>query len=226
MNRRRLLLSTVDESGGSTTAPYGVSILHTNGKFYTSSEWNTAMNSKAVGIAVVDSNASTTDSIDYGYEDIGFLIALEDCSDALPYGGEGTLISGIASISDGLSAYLSYDGRTYTNAIIEQLGSGNAPAAEYCKSYTFKDGRTGYLGSSGEWGCVLNNLEEVDACLTLLNKTNLKSYWTSTQRDSTNAWCFYYYTETLGWRAKSNTQYIYARAFGALTENEMGGGVI
>ena len=98
-----------------SNAPVGVYILSTDGFAYKRSAWNTANNSKAVGVGVKTSKCS-------------FVIApVEQTS--IQWGGYGTLISGCTTTTDEYYAKLDYKGKTNTDAIIAQLGVYKAMAA-------------------------------------------------------------------------------------------------
>lgn len=168
-----------------TYSPMGIYILDTDGNLTTANKWDTANNSKAVGVYV-------------GTENSKFVIAPAS-SAAKEWGGSGTTISGIVT-----SEYLDtppkdYAGESNTDKIIAQLGTGNAPAAEYCRNYTFKNGKKGYLWAFGELQDAHANIEAIDAAISKIGGTYIGRavYWTSTQASSTNAWrcSLYNYTQ-------------------------------
>ena len=82
-----------------------------------------------------------------------------------------------------------------TDKIVAQLGIGNAPAAEYCRSLTFKNGKKGYLWSLGEAQDAYNNKAAIDAAMSKIGGTAITtdSYlWTSTQYTSYDAWLLHW----------------------------------
>ena len=98
-----------------SNAPVGVYILSTDGFAYKRSAWNTANNSKAVGVGVKTSKCS-------------FVIApVEQTS--IQWGGYGTLINGCTTTTSSDTAKTDYKGKQNTDAIIAQLGVYKAMAA-------------------------------------------------------------------------------------------------
>lgn len=98
-----------------SNAPVGVYILSTDGFAYKRSAWNTANNSKAVGVGVKTSKCS-------------FVIApVEQTS--IQWGGYGTLINGCTTTTSESTAKTDYKGKQNTDAIIAQLGVYKAMAA-------------------------------------------------------------------------------------------------
>ena len=70
-------------------------------------------------------------------------------------------------------AKLDFAGKSNTDKIIAQLGTGNAPAAEYCSNYIFPNGQKGYLPALGEWQIAYDNKTEIDACMSLIGGTSI-----------------------------------------------------
>ena len=176
---------TANQAARSVTLTYtyattGVYILDTDGNLTTAANWNTANNSKAVGVFV-------------GTDNCKFVIA-PDSGGTLTWGGYGTTISGIVTTTDSSTAKKDYAGSSNTDKIISKLGASNAPAANYCKSYTFKNGKSGYLWSLGEMQAAYGNKSAIDTALSKIGATamNTSYYWTSTQYSSGDAWI-------LGW---------------------------
>lgn len=159
----------------------GIYICDTSGNLTAVGNWNTANNSSAIGVAVVSDNCSFVieKTVSYSYK---------------TWGGYGTTISGITTTTDTATAETDYAGETNTTKIISQLGSGNAPAADYCKSRSCTvNGTTlrGYLGSLGEWQTAYNNKSIIDSALYTIGGTAMNTndyHWTSTQNSSGIAW--------------------------------------
>ena len=164
-----------------TYTPTGIYILDTDGALTTAANWNTANNSKAVGVAVLTDNCR-------------FVIAPEMSSSTLSWGGYGTTISDIVTTSNSSIALKDYAGGSNTDQIIAQLGASNAPAANYCKTYTFKNGKSGYLWSLGEMKAAYDNKSAIDTALSKIGATAMDAgwHWTSTQYSSNASWL-------LGW---------------------------
>lgn len=162
-----------------TKSPLGVYIYDTDGHFTLSENWNTANNRKAVGVYV-------------GTENSHFVIAPDYDSSGLEwaeYDGNDITISGIVTTIDGTIAKKDYAGESNTDKIIAQLGTGNAPAAEYCRNFTFKNGKKGYLWSVGEAIDANANQKAINEALIKIGGANMTDeYWTSTQTDATKAW--------------------------------------
>ncbi len=174
---------TANQASRSVTMTYleikrGIFILDTDGNLVKRADWNTGNNSKAVGVAVLSDNCK-------------FVISTTENSSNIQWGGYGTTISNIVTTTDTATAKKDYLGSGNTDKIITQLGSGNAPAADYCRGVTFKHGKKGYLGSLGEWQEAYNNKAEIDACMSLIGGTAINTsyyHWTSTQYSSNNSW--------------------------------------
>ena len=159
--------------------PIGIYIYDTDMQFTLPENWNTANNSKAVGVYV-------------GTENSKFVIAHTGYNNEqlLIWGGSGTIISGIVTTSDEVTASKDYTGETNTDKIIAQLGAGYAPAAEYCRNYTFKNGKKGYLWSLGEALDAYNNKAAIDTAINKIGGNSIFSSYllTSTQYSGEEAW--------------------------------------
>ena len=174
---------TANQASRSVTMTYleikrGIFILDTDGNLVKRADWNTGNNSKAVGVAVLSDNCK-------------FVISTTENSSNIQWGGYETTISNIVTTTDAATAKKDYLGSGNTDKIIAQLGSGNAPAADYCRGVTFKHGKKGYLGSLGEWQEAYNNKAEIDACMSLIGGTAINTsyyHWTSTQYSSDGSW--------------------------------------
>lgn len=165
-------------------------------------------NEKANGVAVVRPISSS------------FVIAKAN-GPYLAWGGYSTTITDIVTSTSLSTAVLDNDGAGNTSKIIEQLagvtdskGVTGAPAAEYCKNYTFPNGKTGYLGALGEWQAVYNNKTKVNSAMSLIGGTSFNTssyYWSSTQYFSYYSWLLYLYS---GYSYCDDKSYTYCvRAF-------------
>lgn len=161
-------------------APVGVYILSTDGFAYKRSAWNTANNSKAVGVGVKTSKCS-------------FVIAPVEQAIVL-WSDESKLISDCTT--GGISvAKTDYVGKLNTDAIVAQLDSQYLYAALLCRYYSFKNGAVGYLPALGELYEAGQNKSEVDACMSLIggkpmhDKSNSRK-WSSTQQSDSHVWIF------------------------------------
>ena len=200
---------TANQASRSVTMTYleikrGIFILDTDGNLVKRADWNTGNNSKAVGVAVLSDNCK-------------FVISTTENSSNIQWGGYGTTISNIVTTTDTATAKKDYLGSGNTDKIITQLGSGNAPAADYCRGVTFKHGKKGYLGSLGEWQEAYNNKAEIDACMSLIGGTAINTsyyHWTSTQYSSNSSWRLTWSDGSVGNYNKSSNRRV--RAFAAL----------
>lgn len=187
-----------------------VYIQHIDGTLYTPEDWASKgfANEKANGVAVVRPISGS------------FVIAKEN-GPSLAWGGYNTTITDIVTSTALSTAVLDNDGAGNTPKIIEQLagvtdsqGVTGAPAAEYCAGYTFPNGKTGYLGSLGEWQAAYNNKTKVNSAMSLIGGTSFNTssyYWSSTQYSSTESWLLYWYN---GYLYSNNKNYTYwVRAF-------------
>lgn len=201
---------TANQASRSVTMTYleikrGIFILDTDGNLVKRADWNTGNNSKAVGVAVLSDNCK-------------FVISTTENSSNIQWGGYGTTISNIVTTTDAATAKKDYLGSGNTDKIIAQLGSGNAPAADYCRGVTFKHGKKGYLGSLGEWQEAYNNKAEIDACMSLIGGTAINTsyyHWTSTQYSSYRSWVLHWSDGSVGNDNKNGNNRV--RTFAALT---------
>lgn len=169
--------------GGDSLPDYsdyrGVYIEDVDGYLYTEDEWDGSKT--ANGIAVLTDNCR-------------FVIALQDASDTeCQWGSYGTLVGGITTTESEDEAATDYDGEVQTTAILSELGNSSstsdAPAAYYCRAFTFPNGKKGYLGAAGEWQAANDVYASVDSAMRKCGGEDiLYGYWTSTQRHKTSSW--------------------------------------
>lgn len=166
-------------------ASNGIYILHTNGFLYKEEDWTfneegvSADDGPAVGIAIITDDCRIVMHYSYTFN--------------ASFGGEGTLISDITTTTTISDAMLDFNGETNTDKIIEQLGEGNAPLAEECRSITFKNGKKGYLPAFGELYAIATNYPNIITCLKKINSDSyMNSYFScSTQYDADKNWKIY-----------------------------------
>ena len=183
----------------------GIYICDNTGALTAVGSWNTSNNSYAIGVEVVSNNCR-------------FIIdkTVPSYSNKL-WGGYGIAISGITPSTSSSTAKTDYAGESNTTKIINQLGSGNAPAADYCRGRSCTvNGTTlyGYLGALGEWQTAYNNKSSIDSALSTIGGTAMSTsnyHWASTQYSSESAWGLRWSSGNVGTYAKSNGRY--ARAF-------------
>lgn len=132
----------------------------------------------AVGIAVLD-------------DKYRFIIALEQ-SDFISWGGYNIDITTLTSFTSGSEAFADFDGKSNMDKIITAIGSLSAPAANYCKTYSYQNKSIGtwYLPSLGQLDLINKNNTEINACLAVVDGTSLDDvyYWSSTNNSFSKAW--------------------------------------
>lgn len=197
--------------GGDSLPDYsayrGVYIEDVDGYLYTEAEWDGSKT--ANGIAVLTDNCR-------------FVMALEDAyTSTCRWGGYGNTVSGIVTSTNSSTAQADYAGYSNTDTIISVLNGHydnyvtGAPAAEYCKAFTYPNGKKGYLGAAGEWQAALDNKDAIESALMMCGCSELTStYWTSTQYSSNYSWVMLWTDKRLFYL---NKRYRYSvRAFAAL----------
>ena len=199
--------------GGDSLPDYsdyrGVYIEDVDGYLYTEDEWDGSKT--ANGIAVLTDNCE-------------FVMALEDAyTSNCQWGSSGTEVTGILTATDDFTAKTDYRGNENTTAILNQLGNSSstsdAPAAYYCRAFTFPNGRKGYLGAAGEWQAALSNKSAIVSALSKCGGTAMSDYyWTSTQFSSNLSWYMDWYDEDLDTDFKDDD--LSVRAFATLKSDE------
>lgn len=140
--------------------PNGVYIYDKDNNRYTKEEWTSSGKgtSDVCGIGI----STDTDS---------FMISTDISVADYAFGGRGTLVPNVPMLSTGVSSsnlYKATHGFIYTDTIISQLRTGNAPAAEYAKTYTFGNGQSGYLPSFSEVTTLYSYKTQVEEILSTL----------------------------------------------------------
>ena len=181
----------------------GIYICDNTGNLTAVGSWNTSNNSSAIGVAVISDNCF-------------FVIEKTESTSIMKWGGKGTTISGIETITDSSIAKTDYAGESNTTKIINQLGS-QAEAANYCRGRSCTvNGTTlyGYLGAFGEWWTAYNNKAAVDSALSKIGGTaiNADYNWTSTQYSSDKAWMLYWKSDD-GANPYDKDRNLHVRAF-------------
>ena len=207
----------------------GIYVYTVYGDLVKPSEWDTANNDQAAGVAVVDTNCRFAISKSLPMvNNIAWSAAL--------YGVDLVDLINYNSGSDALS---DYSGKSNTDAIISQSGDENSSnnAAHYCRSQVLNN-QQGYLPSGGELGVFRNNQDEIDNILITIGSQSIGSkcdefnddkpmFWSSTEKDSQNA--FRLWLEVAGsslveYRKNGKYPDFYAFPFFPLVET-VGGGI-
>lgn len=173
---------TASQAGRNVSLVYkkitlGVFILGADGRLYSKSEWNKPNNS-AVGVAVLTNECKFVVSKDSRY--------MSNWSE-----GSLHLVNGVTTTTSSFNAAKDYKGVKNTAVIVSEYGTDDAYAAQQCSSFTFNNGKKGYLGAAGEWMKIFNNLSEVNQCMSTIGGqeiSNFTNYWTSTQCRGNSAW--------------------------------------
>lgn len=183
----------------------GAYIQHIDGTLYTMAEWERGDygTSVANGVAVIDSAAR-------------FVIAKEQISSSMIWSSDtSTLVDGVLADPNSTTAKTDYAGEANTALIV---ANDTSRAAYSCANYEFPNGQKGYLPALGEWAVAYKYKEDIVSAMSLIGGTAITTsvgHWSSTQRDATTAWKFYWsnsdaYTD-------NKNRYNYVRAFSALS---------
>lgn len=141
--------------------PNGVYIYDKDNNRYTKEEW--ASSGKGISDVCGIGISTDTDS---------FMVSTAISAQNYAFGGKGTLISNTPILDINVAAsdlYRATHGFIYTDTIISQLRTGNAPAAEYAKTYMFGNGQNGYLPSYGEVTTLYSYKTQVEEILRMLD---------------------------------------------------------
>lgn len=160
--------------------PNGVYIYDKDNNRYTKEEWV----SSGKGVSAVCGIGISTDTD-------SFMVSTAISAQRYPFGGQGTLISNAPMLTTSVaSSNLSKatHGFIYTDTIISQLRTGNAPAAEYAKTYMFGNGQNGYLPSYSEVTTLYSYKTQVEEILRMLGLSlwGSESIQTCTQYGTSN----------------------------------------
>lgn len=179
--------------------PNGVYIYDKDNNRYTKEEWTSSGKgtSDVCGIGI----STDTDS---------FMISTDISVADYAFGGQGTLIPNVPMLSTGVSSsnlYKATHGFIYTDTIISKLITGNAPAAEYAKTYTFGNGQSGYLPSFSEVTTLYSYKTQVEEILSTLGLSlwGSESIQTCTQYGDSNNATLYWLNGNSPQPGKSNS---------------------
>ena len=195
---------TANQVSRSVTMTYtkianGVYICDSDGKLTAVGSWDTANNSKAVGVAVISDKCS-------------FIIDKTNSADNTQWGGYGTDVPGLSNITDNTEAKLDYNGSSNTDKIISSLGSNIKIAAGWCESKSITVGgeiRKGYITALGEWQTAYDNKSQVNSALSKIGGTAIPDnyHWSSTEYSSYVAWLLSWDSGTISSDGKNRTYY-------------------
>lgn len=166
INRRR----TYNATGSKYNGQLGVFILDVNNRIYTSDEWKTSNNNKAVGVAVLT-------------DDVKFVIAPNELEKKRFYSDYIVPVPNIANYTTTDAAKTDYNGLSNTEKIVAAYDSNPIYVAGACSSFIFKNGYKGYLPSIGELWVAYQNKTEIDICMNRIKGDVIsENYWSSTNR--------------------------------------------
>ena len=156
--------------------PLGIFFIDINEKFITSDELDLTLHS-IVGVALITEKIA--------------VVIQEKTYDWKEWGTQKQLVEGATVANTARDAITDYNGKANTEAIIKALGT-KAPAASICTSFTFKNGKKGYLMSAGEAAEIYSNKDGISRLLEMINTSpnfsKSNTWWTSTQCDDDNVW--------------------------------------
>lgn len=175
----------------------GVFIQHVNGRLFPRVDWIAGgySNDEANGVAIIDDACK-------------FVIAKTDSvAQNRSWQATATLIEGISTHTEEANAITDFYGVANTDLMT------NSNLKSFCTSYSFPNGKKGYVGAAGEWNLVLNKYSEVASALSAIGGVSIssKKYWTSTQYDQSKAWVCTTITNSV--YSDTKTYNYYARAF-------------
>lgn len=156
--------------------PLGVFFIDINEKFITKDELDLTLHS-IVGVALITEKIA--------------VVIQEKTYSWKEWSTQKQLVEGATVASTASDALNDYNGKANTEAIIKALGA-KAIAASICTSFTFKNGKNGYLMSAGEAQEIHSNQTEISSFFEVLSPSpdfsNSNTWWTSTQCDGDNVW--------------------------------------
>jgi hypothetical protein len=181
----------------------GVFIQDTNSKLWTKDAWD--------GSAVANGIAVLTTSVK-------FIMALKDGGAKKISGSSSSSGMTLTVYSSESNAIKNYTGVANTENMLSAYGDTSSYAAGYCNNFEFPNGKTGYLGSAGEWKVAYNNKASIEACLLKVGATAMSSkyYWSSTRAADTSGYNFFWalsWTDGAFTKVNVDNSSRYARAF-------------
>ena len=142
----------------------GVYIESTEGKFYTRQLWD---------------NTKTANSIDIISDNYKGRFALNISAQGMTFDANNQTVRYVMeTTSSEASAKVDMQGKTKTNAVIARNASYATDTSQiwgYCNTYSFPNGRKGYVPACGELWIAYQNKVEINNCLTTLGKTAISS---------------------------------------------------
>lgn len=158
-----------------------VYVMDKDGNMYENDNWNTAMNSKVNGIAIMNTNSCFC------------LNPYPVLPSGIPFSAEQDVKwSGVTTPTDRDDAYNDYAGLANTQAMIN---ASKYPcfAAMACQSYTFPNSKSGYLPAYGQCFLIVMLRDKINAIVAKIGGKEITPYssdnfWTSSQYNAKNQW--------------------------------------
>lgn len=187
-----------------STQPITAKIKHVDGTLYSAEQWTAALedgkvtNDQVVGVAVP-----------HHENPLEFLCVIH------PTAQKRNLIWS-SNITVKINADDDYNGQANTDIILAAVAAGtieDAPAAQYCASITFADGKKGYLPARYEITQIQRNCYDVNECLKACGGVLMPSYpehpycqtWSSTEISEGRAFYVGFGSSIEGMGAAKNT---------------------
>ena len=186
-NYEGLVSQSVKSTSASCTCNYiektDIYIQHINGTLYTTDEWTAGgyANNQANGVAVVCASTS-------------FVIArTNSINRAIKWGPDNRTIANLSGIGGTAMAISDFDGKGNTEKILAAYGDSDS-IAKKCATYTFPNGKSGYLGSAGQTNIALLNLTAINAAMAKCGGSQLSysssyGYYATSTISSDGYWC-------------------------------------
>lgn len=185
------------------TYPKGVYVQHIDRTLYTEEEWTAKGFGDDVynGIAVVTDNAK-------------FVVAKYELGSMMTWLSKtSTLVDGILTTNDKEVAKKDYAGHHNTQLM---LATDTSKAGYSCANYEFRNGAKGYLPAAGELYECYKNRATINSIISKIGGQTIDNIalWSSTQADSNNAFCVYFFNGNVYSKAKEEV--IHVRPFTTL----------
>ena len=192
-------------------------IQHKDGSLYSADKWlayetaGLVTDADANGVAVLYSKYAVCPHVIYSKGSDSMIKWSSDTE---------TIVPGVTTTLNTDEAIVDVNGKANTEALLAAVTNGiipDAPAAQYCADLTFANGQQGYLPAAGEIQAWIDNLNQIQACMTAIggefSRNDITPTWSSTQGNDYYAYGFFcpyneYYIKPQN--RKAATQTIYA----------------
>lgn len=192
-------------------------IQHKDGSLYSASKWKAY---KTAGL-LTDADANGVVVLYSKYAVCPHVIYSKGSDSMIKWSSDTeTIVPGVTTTLNTDEAIVDVNGKANTEALLAAVTNGiipDAPAAQYCADLTFANGQQGYLPAAGEIQAWIDNLNQIQACMTAIggefSRNDITPTWSSTQGNDYYAYGFFcpyneYYIKPQN--RKAATQTIYA----------------